>query len=99
MTSPEGEKFAGYWDITGVHPTSRFTFRDGFADAEFTPNPDLHVSENVYAFTATATGTRAVFTSTFASAEALQTVLDMGMEEGARTAINQIDAFLAANPA
>ena len=99
MTSPEGEKFAGYWDITGVHPTSHFTFRDGFADADFTPNPDLPVSECVYSFTATGTGTRAVFTSTFASAEALQTVLDMGMEEGARTAINQIDAFLAANPA
>lgn len=98
MTSPEGEKFAGYWDITGVEPTSRFTFRDGFANEDLTPNDTLPVSENVYAFEAADGGTRAVFTSIYASAEALQTVLDMGMEEGARSSINQIDGFLAANP-
>lgn len=95
MTSPEGEKFAGYWDITGVEPTSRFTFNDGFAHEDLTPNPDLPVSESTYAFEAVDGGTRSVFTTTYASAEALQTVLDMGMEEGARSAINQIDAFLA----
>lgn len=97
MTSPEGEKFAGYWDITGVEAPARFTFRDGFAHADLTPNTDLPVSENAYTFTGTDGGTTAVFTSTFASAEALQQVLDMGMEEGARSAINQIDAFLAAS--
>ena len=95
MTSPEGEKYCGYWDITAVAPTSRFTFRDGFAHEDLTPNPELPVSENVYAFHAADGGTRAVFTSTYDSAEALQTVLDMGMEEGARSAINQIDDFLA----
>ena len=36
-----------------------------------------------------------MFTSTYDSAEALQKVLDMGMVEGATTAINQIDGFLA----
>ncbi len=99
MTSPEGEKFAGYWDITAVEPTSRFVFDDGFATEDLTPNPDLPVSRNVYAFTSTGDGTTAVFTSTFETAEALQTVLDMGMEEGARSSINQIDDFLARNPA
>lgn len=99
MTSPDGEKFAGYWDITGVEPTTRFTFKDGFATEDLTPNPDLPVSQNVYAFASAGGGTRAVFTSTFESAEALQTVLDMGMEEGARSSINQIDGFLANNPA
>ena len=97
MTSPEGEKFAGYWDITGVEAPSRFTFDDGFATEDLQPNPDLPVSANVYTFEATDGGTRAVFTSTFASAEALQQVLDMGVEEGSRSAIDQIDAFLAAN--
>jgi uncharacterized protein YndB with AHSA1/START domain len=94
MSSPEGEKFAGYWDITGVESPSRFTFDDGFAHEDFTPDTDLPVSQNVYAFAASSSGTRAVFTSTYASADALQRVLDMGMEEGARSAINQIDAFL-----
>ena len=99
MTSPEGEKFAGYWDVTGVEPTSRFTFRDGFALEDLSPNPDLPVSENVYTFEAVEGGTRAVYTSVFETAEALQTVLDMGVEEGATSAINQIDDFLAQQPA
>ena len=95
MTSPEGEKFAGYWDITSVEPTSRFTFRDGFAHEDLSPNPELPVSENVYTFEAVDGGTRAVYSAVYATAEGLQTVLDMGVEEGATTALNQIDGFLA----
>jgi uncharacterized protein YndB with AHSA1/START domain len=95
MTSPEGEKFAGYWDITEVVEHQHFAFLDGFADAELVPNPDLPVSRNVYRFEEVDGSTRAVFTGTYDSAEALQTVLDMGMVEGSTSAINQIDAFLA----
>jgi uncharacterized protein YndB with AHSA1/START domain len=95
MTSPEGERFAGYWDVDEVDQPSSFAFRDGFADADLNPNPDLPVSRNDYTFVATDEGTRAVFTSTFDSAEDLQKVLEMGIEEGATSAINQIDGFLA----
>jgi uncharacterized protein YndB with AHSA1/START domain len=95
MTSPEGEKFAGYWDITEVVEHQHFAFLDGFADSDLVPNPDLPVSRNVYRFEDVDSGTRAVFTSTYETAEGLQTVLDMGMVEGATSAINQIDAFLA----
>ncbi|MBK9476484.1 MAG: SRPBCC domain-containing protein [Tetrasphaera sp.] len=98
MTSPEGERFAGYWEITGVEPTTRFTFRDGFAHADLTPNDALPVSDNVYTFASADQGTRAVFTSTYATAEALQAVLDMGMEEGSRAAIDQVDGFLDTHP-
>ena len=98
MTSPEGERFAGYWEITDVDAPRRFAFRDGFAHADLQPNPELPVSHNVYAFEERGGGTRAVFTSTYDSAEAMQTVLDMGMEEGARSSINQIDGFLAQHP-
>lgn len=38
----------------------------------------------------------AIYTGVYASAEALQQVLEMGMVDGATSAINQIDAFLAA---
>ena len=40
-------------------------------------------------------GTRATYTSTFESAEALQKVLDMGVIEGTSLAINQIDDLVA----
>ena len=95
MTSPEGEKFAGYWSITAVDEPRSLEFEDGFADLEFTPNPDLPVSTNVYRFTEHDGGTRATYVSTYATAEGLQKVLDMGVVEGATGAINQIDDLLA----
>lgn len=95
MTSPDGEKFAGWWRITEVDEPHRFAFDDGFADAEFRDNPDLPVAHNVYAFVADGDGTTATYTGVYESAEGLQTVLDMGMIEGATLAINQIDGFLA----
>lgn len=95
MTSPEGEKFAGYWEIVTVDEPTGFTFDDGFAHEDFTPNTDLPVSRNEYRFTEQDGGTRATYTGTYASAEALQQVLDMGMVEGATGSINQIDGLLA----
>ena len=95
MTGPEGDKHAGYWEVTAVDEPAGFSFRDGFADLDFTPNPDLPTSTNVYTFTPHEGGTRAVYVSTFASAEGLQQVLDMGVVEGATSAINQIDGLVA----
>lgn len=95
MTGPDGEKFAGYWAVSAVDEPRSFAFADGFADEDFNPNPELPVSKNVYAFAEHDGGTRATYTSTFESAEALQTVLDMGVIEGATSAINQIDELLA----
>lgn len=95
MTGPEGEKFAGYWQVTAVDEPTSFAFDDGFADQDFTPNPAMPVSKNVYTFVERDGGTRATYVGTYESAEALQQVLDMGMVEGASSAINQIDDLLA----
>ncbi|WP_433288798.1 SRPBCC family protein [Pseudonocardia sp. CA-142604] len=95
MTSPEGEKFAGYWKVTAVDEPRSFSFEDGFADLEFNPNPDLPVASNVYTFTEHDGRTRATYAGTYATAEDLQKVLEMGVIEGASGAINQIDEFLA----
>lgn len=97
MTSPEGEKYPGLWDIKTVDEPAGFTFEDAFADQDFNVVPDLPVSQNTYAFVAHGGGTRATFLTTYATVEALQQVLDMGVVEGATSAINQIDAFLAAD--
>lgn len=96
MTSPEGEKFYGYWVVTRVEEPNRFCFDDGFADAEFNPNPNLPVSKNDYRFETNAGGTRATYSSTYASKAALEQALSMGVVEGASSAINQIDGLLSA---
>ena len=96
MTSPEGEHYYAYWEITGVDRPSGFTFDDGFAlDETFAPNTEMPVSRNDYSFAEVDGGTRATFVGTYASAESLQTVLDMGVVEGSTAAINQIDDLLA----
>ncbi|MFZ2526947.1 MAG: SRPBCC domain-containing protein [Rhodococcus sp. (in: high G+C Gram-positive bacteria)] len=94
MTGPEGEKYAGYWQVKTVEEPTSFTFDDGFADEDFNPNPDLPVSTSVYTFAEHGGGTRATYVSTFASAEALAQVLDMGLVEGASAAIGQIDELV-----
>ncbi|WP_018349696.1 SRPBCC family protein [Longispora albida] len=95
MTGPEGDKHSGYWLVTAVDEPRSFEFEDGFANPDFTPNTDMPVSGNVFTFTAHEGGTRAVYVSTYATAEGLQQVLDMGVVEGASQAINQIDELVA----
>ena len=97
MTSPEGEKYFGWWKVTAVDEPRSFAFEDGFAsDDSFAPDEDMPVSQNVFAFEAIDHRTRATFTSTYDSAEALQQVLEMGVVEGATSAIDQIDTLVAA---
>ncbi len=95
MTSPEGEKYGGWWQVTAVDEPTSFAFDDGFADQDLEPNPELPVSHNVYRFEETEGETKATYVATFETAEGLQQVLDMGMVEGATLAINQIDEVLA----
>lgn len=95
MTAPDGQRYGGWWQITQVDAPHRFTFDDGFADADLNPVDTAPVSHNVYTFDAVEGGTRAVYVSTYDSAEALQQVLDMGVVEGSSLAIDQIDGLLA----
>lgn len=95
MTSPEGEKYAGVWNVLTVDEPRQFTFEDAFADLDFNPLDGMPVSQNTYGFAPHEDGTRATYVSTYTSAAALQQVLDMGIVEGATSAINQIDDLLA----
>jgi len=100
MTSPEGERYGGWWEVTAVDEPRSFSFDDGFADEDQNPMAGLPVSHNVYTFEPDGEGgTIATFRSSFDSADDLQKVLDMGVEEGATLAINQIDGLLLADAA
>ena len=97
MTGPEGDKHAGYWDITGGRRAAELHLRRRLRRrSTSTPTPSCRSRTNVYAFTEDDGGTRATFVAPTQSAEALQKVLDMGIVEGATPAINQIDDLLAA---
>jgi uncharacterized protein YndB with AHSA1/START domain len=96
MTGPEGDKPRGYWEVLEVDPPKGLAFRDGFANDDGTPNPDLPTSEARVRIEEIGTGrTRMSIHSVFPSAEAMEQVLAMGMEEGLTQAVGQIDAILA----
>lgn len=95
MTSPEGDRYHGYWRFTEVRPSTRLAFADGFADDQGRPNDDLPVGTSEVTLSEQGDGTQMVIVSAWESTEAMQQTLDMGMEEGLREALGQIDAVLA----
>ncbi|MGH3442617.1 MAG: SRPBCC family protein [Nitriliruptorales bacterium] len=96
MTGPEGDQHKGYWRVREVEPPTRLVFEDGFADDEGVPNDEMPVTgSEVTIEPAEGSGTTMRIHSRFPSAEAMQQLLDMGMEEGIREATSQIDALLA----
>src|SRR6186997_1552981 len=44
MTSPEGERFYGLWDVTAVEAPASLEFTDAFADETGTPNDEMPAS-------------------------------------------------------
>jgi uncharacterized protein YndB with AHSA1/START domain len=93
---PAPRQHKGYWRITEVDPPRRLAFEDGFADDAGVPDDDLPVSRAVVAIDRVDDGhTRMTIASAYDTAADLEKVLAMGMEEGIRTAVGQIDALLA----
>ena len=71
-------------------------FEDGFADDGGAPNDDLPVSRSVVDVAQVDDArTRMTITSQYDSTADLEQVLAMGMEEGIRQAVAQIDGLLA----
>ncbi len=96
MTGPEGEESTGYWEWVAVDPGKGFEVRDGFAiDTDGTPNTQMPSLRMVFTFEATDAGSRLTTTSHFGSLEELEQLIGMGMEDGMRAAMGQIDDVLA----
>jgi uncharacterized protein YndB with AHSA1/START domain len=96
MTGPTGDTPHGYWDVVEVSAPHLLVVRDGFADdagnaIEGMPSTRMQVDIT----DRLGGGVVVRVTSTFASLEALEQLLAMGMEEGLREAMGQIDAILA----
>ncbi|RLV56762.1 ATPase [Aeromicrobium phragmitis] len=95
MTGPDGEKSAGFWEFLSVDPLRSFEVRDGFATDDGSPNPDMPSMRMVFTFEETDQGSRLTTTTRFNSVEELEQLVGMGMEEGMRAAMGQIDDVLA----
>ncbi len=95
MTGPEGDEHFGCWQWLSVQAPKSFEVSDSFANAKGEPDTELPTTHMVFAFEPTDGGSRLVTTSSFDSLEQLEQLLAMGMLEGAREAMSQIDTVLA----
>jgi uncharacterized protein YndB with AHSA1/START domain len=95
MTGPEGDKHHGWWRILAVDPPHSLEVQDGFADDTGTPNPDMPVTTMRVALSDEGGVTQVTITSTFPSLEAMEQLVEMGMDEGLREAMAQMDDILA----
>ncbi|HEX2362897.1 MAG TPA: SRPBCC domain-containing protein [Jiangellaceae bacterium] len=96
MTGPGGDQSRGYWEIVEADPPHRLAFRDGFANADGRPNSDMPLNEILVTIAEIRDQrTRMTIQSIFPDSAAMEQLIAMGMEEGLKQAVGQIDAILA----
>ncbi|MFT4261820.1 MAG: SRPBCC family protein [Nocardioides sp.] len=96
MTGPDGEASGGYWEWLSVDELKGFEVLDGFALADGSPNREMPAMRMVFSFEATdGDGSRVTTTTYFPSFEAMEQLVRMGMEEGMRAAMGQMDDVIA----
>lgn len=95
MTGPDGAMSSGWFRFLAVEPHHRFEVEDGFADDAGVPNTQMPTMRIVFNFDATPSGSRLTVVTHFASLETMQELETMGMVEGMKSAMSQLDAVLA----
>ncbi|MDP9072372.1 MAG: SRPBCC domain-containing protein [Actinomycetota bacterium] len=97
MTGPDGDQPRGWWRVLAVDAPHRLEFEDGFADDAGELNPDMPTTNTRVTLNDLPNrGTRMTIETTFPSAEAMEQLVSMGMEEGMVSAMGQIDEVLGA---
>ncbi|HET9020547.1 MAG TPA: SRPBCC domain-containing protein [Ornithinibacter sp.] len=94
MTGPEGDRHHGWWEVVAVEAPHRLEFDDGFAEPDGSKVVDGPVTRAVVSLTPTGDGTEMEVRSAFPSAEVMEQMVEMGMEEGMTLAMGQIDGIL-----
>jgi uncharacterized protein YndB with AHSA1/START domain len=99
MTGPTGDRHHGYWDVLEVTPPRHLLVRDGFADESGAPIDAMPQTRMRVGISDSESGGVVVtIESTFPSLEAMEQLMAMGMDEGMRAAMGQIDAILDGVP-
>lgn len=98
MTGPDGEKARGWWTITAIDAPHRLEFDDGFSGDDGEPVDTMEPIHAVVTIEAVGDRARMTTVTAFANVAQLEKMSAMGMEEGMRLAMGQIDALLADGP-
>lgn len=95
MTGPDGDKAGGWWQITAIDAPRRLEFDDGFADDDGNPMDEMGITHARVTIESVGGKTRMTVRSNFDTVEQLEKMIQMGMEEGMRLALGQIDEMLS----
>jgi uncharacterized protein YndB with AHSA1/START domain len=95
MTGPQGDTPHGYWRMRTIDAPRRLEFDNGLAGDDGEPMPGVEPMAAHVTFESTDGGTRMTTESKFVDQTRMATMLAMGMEEGMKQAVIQIDEVLA----
>jgi uncharacterized protein YndB with AHSA1/START domain len=95
MTGPEGDKHRGWWRVASVEPPTSLEFTDGFANQDGTRNAEMPTTTVRMQLSQRDDGTRMEVRSIFDSREQMEQLDRMGMTEGWKQAVGQMDGVLA----
>jgi uncharacterized protein YndB with AHSA1/START domain len=100
MTGPDGSRSHGWWQVLEVEHARLLKVRDGFGESPDRAPEGMPTMIMTLRFVERGDGgTRIDIVSEFGSVEQLQQLLEMGVEEGLKAAMGQMDDVLASIPA
>lgn len=91
MVGPENEKHWGRMDYTAITPHLSFEIKDSFCDEEGTVNTSLPVSKGIIVFTTTDSGTLVEFKMFYSNEKEIETMIEMGFEQGITACLEQLE--------
>jgi len=95
MTGPDGTVSRGWFRFLAVEPLKRIAVEDGFSDEAGNESAGMPAMHMTFDFESTPGGSRFTSVTRFPSLDAMERLVQMGMMEGMRSAMGQIDACLA----
>lgn len=94
MTSPQGERSGGSWEVLNVDEGRSFEVLDAFVGEDGEKLDGFPSMRMTFTFEQTDAGSRLTNVTYFPSHEALEQFVAMGAVEGSRMAMDQLDAVL-----
>lgn len=95
MVDPEGNEHWVRFDYERITPIESYRAQDAFSDADGGINGDFPISTWDVTFEESSQRTLVQIVSTYQSPEALQQIIDMGMQQGMEATLVQLDKLLA----
>ena len=97
MVGPENEKHWGRMDYTAITPQLSFEIKDSFCDEEGNVNTSFPVATGIIVFTKTASGTLVEFKMFYSNEKEIETMIEMGFEQGITACIEQLEMLFQEN--